>query len=158
MAIAIANGPSLSGSMRVGNIAVPLLNVRSAVRLTFDLRSQSTYTFALIDLSGPLTAPYPRPRLVRLAGEDYRIGEAPALDIADLQTWLDARWPDPLEGLRSRPEGMSLEDYEKALLEAYDVAEAGPPTFGTPRAGRSSSRRRRARSSILRGGPAAPSP
>lgn len=46
--IAVPNGPSLvAAQMRVGNIATPLLNVRSAVRMTFDLRSQSIYTFSL---------------------------------------------------------------------------------------------------------------
>jgi len=52
VAIAIPDGPSLTGTMRVGNIAVPLLNVRSAVRMTFDLRSQGTYIY-LLTPAGP---------------------------------------------------------------------------------------------------------
>lgn len=82
---------------------------------------------------GPITALLPRARIVRIANDDYRIGEARLIDIADLQAWLDARHPDPLEGLRTRPEGMGLEDYERALGDAYDLAEKGPPVFGTPR-------------------------
>jgi len=82
---------------------------------------------------GPLTAIVPRARIVRLSGKDYRIGEARLSDLADLQSYLDARWPDPAEGLRQQPEGMTLEQWEAALQDAYDVAEAGPPCWGTLR-------------------------
>jgi hypothetical protein len=43
--IYIDNGPSLTGDFRVGPMTVPLLNLRSAVRMTFDLTSQGAYTF-----------------------------------------------------------------------------------------------------------------
>lgn len=80
-----------------------------------------------------ITSLVPRARRVTLGGEEYRIGEARLSDLADLQAWLDARWPDPLANLRRRPEGMGLEDYEEALKDAFDAAEAGPPCWGSPR-------------------------
>ena len=48
--ISIPNGPSLVGEeFRVGGMSVPLLSVRSAVRMTFDLKSQNDFIFSLGD-------------------------------------------------------------------------------------------------------------
>lgn len=46
--IAIPNGPSLTGpEFRVGSMSSPVLSVRSAVRMTFDLTSQNDFTYTL---------------------------------------------------------------------------------------------------------------
>src|SRR4051812_36944254 len=82
---------------------------------------------------GPLTAIIPRARVVTIGDRDYRIGEVRLSDLADLQAWLDARWPDPVDGLREQPEGRTLERWEAALQDAFDVAEEGPPCWGTMR-------------------------
>ena len=45
VSITIPNGPSLTGTFRVGSMNVSLNEVKAAVRFTFDLRSQGPYTW-----------------------------------------------------------------------------------------------------------------
>ena len=51
--ITIPGGPSLTGEFRVGSIGIPMLDVNSALRLTFDLTSQGVYVFSMDPPAGP---------------------------------------------------------------------------------------------------------
>lgn len=77
-----------------------------------------------------ITAIFPRHREVSLGGRTFRVGELRLSDLADLQDWLDRCWADPLAGLRERLRDMDDAERRAALAPAYDVAEAGPPTWG----------------------------
>jgi len=82
---------------------------------------------------GSITAIFPRHREVILGGRTFRVGELRLRDLADLQDWLDRSWADPLAGLRERLNDMDDDERRAALASAYDVAEAGPPTWGDER-------------------------
>jgi hypothetical protein len=43
--LSIPGGPSLTGTFRVGSMAIPLMDVKAAIHYSFDLTSQSTYTW-----------------------------------------------------------------------------------------------------------------
>ncbi len=80
-----------------------------------------------------ITAIFPRRREVTLGGRTFRVDELRLGDLADLQDWLDRSWADPLAGLRERLGDMDVAERRAALAPAYDVAEAGPPTWGDER-------------------------
>lgn len=44
--VAIADGPTLGGTFRVGSITVPIMDVKAAVHYSFDLTSQGVYEFS----------------------------------------------------------------------------------------------------------------
>lgn len=46
LSVTIVNGPSLTGTFRVGNISVPLLDVKAAVHYGFDLTSFGPYVWS----------------------------------------------------------------------------------------------------------------
>src|SRR5688500_4734195 len=83
---------------------------------------------------GPLTRIIPVPRTVKLGREPYRVGELRLVDIAELQGWLDERWPDPMDAIRDKLPGMDEAERRAALLKAHAEAEKGPPVWGDARA------------------------
>ena len=77
-----------------------------------------------------LTDIFPRPRPLPLGGRVYLAGELTLPQLADLQAYADAGWPDPLEGLRDRLDGLEPEERRLALVAAHALAEAGPARVG----------------------------
>ena len=80
-----------------------------------------------------ITSVVPPPRVVALAGRDWLVGELRLGDLWELQAWLDARHGDPLAVVRPRL-AEPTKEWRPLVIDAYDAAEAGPPTFGTDRA------------------------
>ena len=78
---------------------------------------------------GPISKILSRPRTVMLAGNPFVVGELTLDDIADLQAFLDAGYPDPIPGLRESTEGMEAGARRSALLAAYEAAKVGPPCW-----------------------------
>lgn len=85
-------------------------------------------------MAGRLTEIFPRPRQVTLGGRTYTVGEMTVGDLADLQDFLDRKWEDPLTPLRNRLDAMEEAERKKALVAAWKLAEAGPPSWGDERA------------------------
>ena len=46
LSVTFVNGPSLTGTFRVGSVSVPALDVKAALHYSFDLTSQGPYTWS----------------------------------------------------------------------------------------------------------------
>ena len=72
-------------------------------------------------------------RTCPLAGVPYTVYEARLIDLATLQSWVDARWPDPTEGLDERlaEAGGDPVARDKILFPLWGEVAEGPPVFDT---------------------------
>lgn len=82
-------------------------------------------------LSVNITALYPRPREVTLAGRIFLVGEMRLRDLVDLQDFLDRRWESPLEAIRPKLDTLDDRERKAALRGLWDACEAGPVRWGT---------------------------
>lgn len=87
-------------------------------------------------MSDRITAIVPSPRRVAFAGGVFDVWPATLNDLADLQSWLDASWNDPLVSLWPQLYGEDAVEGEPrwALLRrSLEVADVGPPAWDDDR-------------------------
>ena len=73
-------------------------------------------------------------RLLTIDGQSYRLLPLSLADQGDLQTWLNAQHPDPLEYIRGRMEGFSTEQQKFMIRAAIETASRNQVLLGTPEA------------------------
>jgi hypothetical protein len=81
-----------------------------------------------------ITALYPGPIPVTVAGRPRLVEEITIGDVIELQRWLDVRAPRPLDAIRDEIGGLSPAARERALWRAWDALEAPPVEWGSARA------------------------
>lgn len=69
---------------------------------------------------------------VRIDGRDYQFAELPIASLADLQDWIRARTPHPIDAIKPHLDGLTAEERMTLLREARDDAKRWPPIVGTP--------------------------
>lgn len=81
---------------------------------------------------GPITAVVPVPKPLRVAALDVtvHVSELTLRELAELQGVLDASRPDPYLAAREALATLEGDDRRRALVAAYEAAEAGPPVYG----------------------------
>lgn len=81
--------------------------------------------------AAPLDLIFPRPVLVTLAGEPYKVSELTLGDLATLQSWLRQAAGDPLRDLPPAPLDPEPATRRNRLLDAWRRAKAWPPLVGS---------------------------
>lgn len=69
---------------------------------------------------------------VRIDGRDYQFSELPIASLADLQDWIRARTPHPIDAIKPHLDGLTADERMTLLREARDDARRWPPIVGTP--------------------------
>ena len=83
-----------------------------------------------------LTVVIPAPRPVAVAGRGFLVRPATLRDLAEIQGWLDARFPDPLDAIGEQlfgPEPAQGTERDRLLTEAELAWDEGPPLWDDAR-------------------------